>query len=145
MGEDEGAAIGQTGGRNLHDLAAVHLTDDAADQHLLRSVAVLHEGGVLLQKVGELVGAEADTALVRHVLVAQGLHAVQEHLIGIALGDRGRGVVAALGGLGGQGLEDIGVELRHDDLVDLAAQGLTSVHPICYRAGFLSRTSYSFL
>ena len=107
VGQDEGAALGQTRGGDLHDLGAVHLAQDALLDHLLRQVAVLHEAGVLLQKVGELIRAEGDAALVGGAVVAQLLLSLQEQLIGVALGGSSRIGVVVGRGRRGQGLEHI--------------------------------------
>ena len=107
VGQDEGAARGQTRGRDLHDLHAVALAHDALVDHLLAQIAVLHEAGVLLQEVGKLVRAEGDAALVGGTSVAQGLLSVQEQLVGIALGSSGSIGVAVVRGRLRQSLEHI--------------------------------------
>lgn len=107
VGQEEGRSVGQSAGRDLDDLTAVNLTDDALDEHGLALIAILHERAVLLQQVGELVRAEADPALIGDVLVAQSFHAVEERLVGVALGDCGAGEVAPLSGLCSQSLKHI--------------------------------------
>ena len=107
VGQDEGAAAGQTRGGDLHDLHAVALAHDALLDHLLRQVAVLHEAGVLLQEVGKLVRAEGDAALVGDTGVAKGLLSLQEQLIGVALGSSSRIGVVVGRGRRGQSLEHI--------------------------------------
>ena len=125
--EKEVAADGKTGGRDLDDLAAVHLTDDALDEHLLARVAVAHEGGVHLQQIGEAVGAEAHTALIRDIGVAQLLLRVQEQLVGVLLRRLSVVVVAEGRSLGGKSTENVGVELRHAHLVELTRKGLARI------------------
>ncbi len=78
VGDDAGSTGRETAGGDLHDLAAINLTDDALDEHLLGLVTVAHEGGVLLEEVGKAVGAESNTALIRDVAVAETLHALEE-------------------------------------------------------------------
>ena len=107
VGQDEGAALGQTRGRDLHDLHAVALAHDALVDHLLAQIAVLHEAGVLLQEVGKLIRAEGDAALVGSAVVAQLLLSLQEQLIGVALGGSSRIGVAVVRGCLGQSLEHI--------------------------------------
>ena len=112
VGDDAGRARRETAGRNLDDLAAIDLADDALDQHLLRLIAVAHERAVLLEQVGEAVGAERDAALIRDVGVTEGLHALQEQGVGVARG-RLRGVDVATGRSGGgEGLENVRVILQ---------------------------------
>ena len=144
VGQDEGAALGQTRGRDLHDLGAVHLAQDALLDHLLAHVAILHEAGVLLQEIGELVRAEGDAALVGDAGVAQGLLSLQEQLIGVALGSSSRIGVVVGRGRRGQSLERIGVVLGHNDLAQLPGNRLASVKSICYPIGSLSDSSYGF-
>ena len=127
MGDDESSASRQTRAGDLDDLAAIDLADDALQDHLLRHVGVLHERRILLQQVGELVGAESDAALVRHVAVAQTLHAVQEAGIGVGLVNGGGGIVAGVLRGVRQSLEDVGVELGHPHFGQLAGQGPTGV------------------
>lgn len=107
VGQDEGAAAGQTRGRDLHDLHAVALAHDALLDHLLRQVAVLHEAGVLLQEVGKLVRAEGDAPLVGDTGVAQSLLSLQEQLIGVALGSSSCIGVVVGRGRRGQSVEHI--------------------------------------
>ena len=107
VGQDEGAALGQTRGGDLHDLGAVHLAQDALLDHLLRQVAVLHEAGVLLQEVGKLVRAEGDATLVGDTGVAQGLLSLQEQLVSVALGSSSRIGVVVVRGCLGQSVEHI--------------------------------------
>nr|DAQ79884.1 MAG TPA: hypothetical protein [Caudoviricetes sp.] len=128
MAEDERAAGRKTGGRNLHDLRAVHLADHALDEHLLRSVAVLHERAVLLEQVGERIRAERHAALIRNVVVAERFHALQEQLVGVALGRRSRIAVAGLDGRIREGLKAICVELGDHDLIGLSRKGLAGIH-----------------
>ena len=127
MGDDESSASRQTRAGDLDDLAAIDLADDALQDHLLGHVGVLHERGILLQQVGELVGAESNTALVRHIAVAQTLHAVQESGVGVGLIDGSGGIVAGALRGGGQSLEDVGVELGHPHFGQLAGQGSASI------------------
>ena len=144
VGQDEGAALGQTRGRDLHDLHAVALAHDALVDHLLAQIAVLHEAGVLLQEVGKLVRAEGDAALVGGAVVAQLLLSLQEQLIGVALGGSRRIGVAVVRGCLGQGLKDIGIILRHNDLTQLPGNRFSGVQSICYPTGSLSGSSYGF-
>ena len=127
VGQEEGAAVGQAGGGHLDDAAAVHLADDALFQQFLGAVAVFDEGGVLFEQVGEAVGAEGDAALVGDAAVAQVLHGLEEDLVGVFLGDGFGGEAAALGGLGGQLAEHVGVELGDPDLFELAREGAAGV------------------
>ena len=62
--DDERAASGQTAGRDLDDLDAVALAEDALDDHLLRHVGILHKRRILLQEVGETVGAEGNSSFI---------------------------------------------------------------------------------
>ena len=144
VGQDEGAARGQPRGRDLHDLHAVALAHDALVDHLLAQIAVLHEAGVLLQKVGELIRAEGDAALVGSAVIAQLLLSLQEQLIGVALGGSSRIGVAVVAGCLGQGLKHIGVILRHNDLTQLPGNRFSGVQSICYPTGSLSGSSYGF-
>ena len=127
MGQQESTAGRQTGRGHLHDLAAVHFTDDTLLQHLLTLVAVLHESAVLLEEVCELVGAEAHTTLVGNIVIAQIFHAIEKLLVGIFLGDFLPGESAAGGSCRRQSLEHIGVKLGDADLAELTAQGLARV------------------
>ena len=144
VGQDEGAARGQTRGRDLHDLHAVALAHDALVDHLLAQIAVLHEAGVLLQEVGKLVRAEGDAALVGGAVVAQLLLSLQEQLIGVALGGSSRIGVAVVRGCLGQGLKDVGIILRYNDLTQLPGNRFSGVQSICYPTGSLSGSSYGF-
>ena len=144
VGQDEGAALGQTRGGDLHDLGAVHLAQDALLDHLLRQVAVLHEAGVLLQEVGKLVRAEGDAALVGGAVVAQLLLSLQEQLIGVALGSSSRIGVVVGRGRRGQSLKDVGIILRYNDLTQLPGNRFSGVQSICYPTGSLSGSSYGF-
>ena len=144
VGQDEGAARGQTRGGDLHDLHAVALAQDAPLDHLLRQVAVLHEAGVLLQEVGKLVRAEGDATLVGDTGVAQSLLSLQEQLIGVALGSSSRIGVVVGRGRRGQSLKDIRIKLGHDDLTQLPGNRFSSIQSICYPTGSLSGSSYGF-
>ena len=53
VAQDELTAGGQTGGGDLHDLAAVHLAQQTLNQSVLSGVAVAHERGILLQQTGK--------------------------------------------------------------------------------------------
>ena len=127
MRENEVAAIRETSGRDLDDLAAVHLADDALDEHLLARVAVAHEGGIHLQQIGEAVGAEAHTPLIGDVGVAELLLRVQEQLVGVRLRSLSGVVIAESRGLRGKSAENVGVELRHTHLSELTAQRFTNI------------------
>ena len=127
MRQNEAAPRRQPPGRHLHNLTAVHLADHAADQHLLRRVAVAHKRAVLLQQICELARAEADPALVRHVLVAELFHRIQKQAVCVGR-RRGRRVgVAALGRRVGEHTEHIRVKFRHPHLADLPRQRLARV------------------
>ena len=144
VGQDEGAALGQTRGGDLDDLHAVALAHDALVDHLLAQIAVLHEAGVLLQEVGKLVRAEGDAALVGDTGVAQSLLSLQEQLIGVALGSSSRICVVVGRGRRGQSLKSIGVILGHNDLTQLPGNRFSGVQSICYPTGSLSGSSYGF-
>lgn len=107
MGQNEIAAFGQTGSGNLDDLDAVAFTEDALVNHFLRQVAILHEGAVLLQQVGKLVGAESDTALFGNVLVAQSFLCIEEQGVSVGLGSSGSSGVAVSGSGLCQSLENV--------------------------------------
>ena len=127
MRQNEAAPRRQPPGRHLHNLTAVHLADHAADQHLLRRVAVAHKRAVLLQQICELARAEADPALVRHVLVTELFHRIQKQAVCVGR-RRGRRVgVAALGRRIGEHTEHIRVKFRHPYLADLPRQRLARV------------------
>ena len=127
MGQNKGAACGQSAGRNLYDLYAVDLTDDALDEHLLRLITVLHKCRILLEKIGEAVAAKCNTTLVGDVAVAESLVCIEEHLIGITLGASDRAVVAESNSGACESLKHISVKLGDSDLVQLARKSLARV------------------
>ena len=114
-------------GGHLDDAAAVHLADHAAREHVLRGVAVLDEGGILLEEVGEAIAAEGHAALAGHVVVAELLHAGEEGGVGVGLVQLAEVAVVRGHGAVVQGLEHVGVELGDDDLADLPGQGAARV------------------
>ena len=124
MAQDEVAALGQTGGGNLDDLAAVNLTQHTLDLHVLGHVAVAHKGGILLQQTGELVADQSDSSRIRDVRVAQSLLSLQEQLIGIGLGGGG----AVIGsGIGCDLAEGVGVHLGNGLQAHLAGYRLACI------------------
>ena len=112
VGDDAGRASRQTRAGDLDDLATVNFADDALDEHLLRLVAIAHESRVLLEKVGETIGAESHTTLIGDVGIAQTLHALQEQGIGVLRGRGGRVIRAVVDSRVGEGLENVRVKLR---------------------------------
>ena len=127
VGDKESCALREVRGRDLNDLAAVDFAEDAFDDHFLGTIGILDEGRILHHEVGKLIRAESNTALIGDVLVAHVLHACEEALICVALGDAVAGGVA-VGNCGcSESSEYVGVELGHADFVDLTGEGFACI------------------